>query len=138
MANGKSSTKDFFKATGAMPSTSMDGKILSQIIKMTGIKRHMMRTASAITAPLALLTLCMLPSILKALSVVSGIASVAIVAFFAYRMLGAKGATTDAGQALRKNRRHITAEELEARKARAYSFGRQGQGGNATKTMTVN
>lgn len=140
MTNGKNSNKDFFTVTGAMPATGMGNKVVSEVIKATGIKKHAMRTAKTIMAPLALLTLCMLPSIVKALSVVSGIASIAVVAFVAYRLFGTKGQVSETTGALHKSRRTITPEELEARKARAWSFGGRAQADEmpATKTMTVN
>lgn len=137
MANRKNTTgKGTFKATGAMPGTGTGYAVISEIMKVTGVRKQVMRTARTITLPLAFLTLCMLPSIAGALAVVGHVATVGIVGFVAYRLL-TPGTGLSGGIAPRKSGRTITAEELAARKARAYSFGKQGQT-STTRSMTTN
>lgn len=137
MANGKNTKKASYTTMGAMPANDMSAKVISEILKATGVKKHVMRTATTITVPLALLTLCMLPSIMKALSVLSGIISVGIAFAFGYRILSLRGMTPEAPKVLGESRHRITAEELAARKAKAYSFAEDGATDGAN-SMTVN
>ena len=127
--------KGTFGATGAMPS---NGKMISDIMKATGLSKQISKTASAIVVPLVLMTLIMLPAIAKALTMVSSGASLALIAFMGYKVLKAKGIMGNPSEdGVRKSSRVITPEELEARKARAYAFGNQ-QAQTATQTnMTV-
>lgn len=96
MANGKNTKKASYTTMGAMPANDMSAKVISEILKVTGVKKHVMRTATTITVPLALLTLCMLPSIMKALSVLSGIISIGIAFAFGYRILALRGMAPEA------------------------------------------
>jgi len=125
-ANGNGNTK--INTTGMMPDASIGGRVVSQIIKRTGLGKHLVKMATAVIAPLGLLTLCMLPSIVKALSMLANVALVAAAIYFGFRILGTrngagKGATTGTEGRFGKSFDFITKEELEERKARAYSPG---------------
>lgn len=143
MTNGKNmrNGKRTYGTSGMMPNANIGGKVVSEVLKATGIKKQITKTASAVTVPLALLALVMLPSIAQALSLIASAASLAFMAFMGYKVLKAKGIMGgDSVGGIQKNRSTISAEELEARKARAYSFNPDGtvatQGRNTS--MTVN
>jgi hypothetical protein len=113
-----------------MPGMGPTGKVVADILKVTGAKRRITKTATTMTAPLALLALTMLPSIAQALSMISSAASLGLIAFMGYKILKAKGIMgSEAVPEIRSSRRSITPEELEARKARAYSFGNDDEAG---------
>lgn len=120
--NGKSK----INATGMMPDANVGGRVVSQIIKRTGLRKQLVKMATTAIAPLGLLTLCMLPSIVKALSTLANIALVGAVIYFGFRILNARlgaGSGAEAKGRVGKSFDFITQEELEARKARAYSPG---------------
>lgn len=123
MARNTQGAATDFTARGMMPDYN-GAKAVSQVLKATGIDKSIRKTAGSLIAPVGLLALCMLPAITQALSAISGVLTVGILAYTGLRLFrkgdGGFTRSTDA----------ITAEELAARKARAYAP--QGYAGNGT------
>ena len=117
----KTKASRILETTGMFPGVGAGAKLASDVLKATGTTKRVKRAAIRNAFPLAIALIVALPIAAAALAQVSGILTIAVAAYVAIKIAREVGQTARANGGIKRDHTTITAEELAARKARAYA-----------------